>query len=303
MTDRRHLPSLSALQAFEAAARHLSVKRAAEELAVTPTAVSHQLRRLELDLGVRLFHRRPRQLLITEEGQRLYPVLRDGFDAFAKAIRSLARSERKAIVLSATQAFAARWLLPRMAQFRARFPDFTLHLHASDDVVDLRAREVDVAIRYGHGNYPGLAVESLFADTFFPVCSPALKVRKPADLRARPLLHFEWRRTGPKTPTWGRWLKKAGIERKDTPSDVVFSEESHAIAAAIAGHGVALLSSLLVQDELTRGTLIRPFGPSLPGFHYHLVHLPETASEAGVVAIRTWLREELAGAHGVRPSV
>src|SRR5438552_16767731 len=148
----RRLPPLGMLRAFEAAARHLSFKRAALELAVTPTAISHQIGRLEENLGVALFERRARRVILTPAGRTLFPVLRDGLDAFADAIDGLhAHKARRSVTLSATTAFTAKWLVPRAASFRAAYPDLDLRLHASDEPVDLAAGTVDAAIRYGRG--------------------------------------------------------------------------------------------------------------------------------------------------------
>lgn len=183
----RRLPPLHALRAFEAAARHLSVKKAAAELAVTPTAVSHHIRVLETHLGVKLFERHVRQIELTSYGKQLYPVLREGFDAFADAIQQLkSRKVRTVVTLSATVAFTARWLAPRVPAFHRDHPDMDLRLHASDETVDLRSGTVDAAIRYGRGKYDGLMAETLFADTFAPACSPRLKLRTRVSLRSTP---------------------------------------------------------------------------------------------------------------------
>ncbi|WP_437571711.1 transcriptional regulator GcvA [Sorangium sp. So ce542] len=292
----RRLPPLTALRAFEAAARHLSFKRAARELGVTPTAISHQVRLLEETIGVRLFERHARQVVATREAQRLYPVLRDGFDAFARAIDELtARRARRGITLSATTAFTAKWLVPRVAAFREACPGLDLRLHASDEPVDLAAGEADAAIRYGRGPYPGLAAEALIADRFAPVCSPGLAVRRPEDLRRAPLLHFEWRRVERDTPTWRLWLERAGLPGVRDDGGTTFSDEAHAIQAAIAGQGVALLSLVLVADDLESGALVQPFGPALDGYRYHFVHLPGAAAREEIAALRGWLAAATTG--------
>lgn len=282
------LPPLAALRAFEAAARHLSFKRAADELAVTPTAVSHQIRLLEETLAVRLFERRTRQVELTVDGRALYPVLRDGFAAFARAIAELpSRRGRRALTLSATTAFTARWLVPRVAAFRAAHPGLDLRLHASEEVVDLHAGMADAAIRYGRGPFPGLEALPLLQDRFAPVCSPALGLREPADLRATTLLHSEWRRTGPETPTWRAWCVLAGLSDVDIEAGITFTDDGHAIQAALAGQGVALLSLVMTADELARGTLVQPFGPVLDGAWFHFVHT--SPAQAEVMALRDWL--------------
>ena len=166
----RRLPPLSALRAFEAAARNGSFKRAADELAVTPTAISHQIRSLEEHTGLTLFERKVRKVVLSEAGEQLYPVLRKGFDAFEAVLRQLSQpTGRTRVTISATSAFTARWLLPRVAGFRELYPDIDLRLQASDEVVDLDACGVDIAIRYGRGPYPGLVAKPMFADEFAPL--------------------------------------------------------------------------------------------------------------------------------------
>ncbi|WP_119458524.1 transcriptional regulator GcvA [Rhodospirillaceae bacterium SYSU D60014] len=290
----RHLPSLAALRAFEAAARHLSFKRAAEELHVTPTAISHQVRFLEDTIGMRLFERRVRQVVMTPEAQVLFPVLRDGFDAFARVIDGLTRKRRRAAVtVSATTAFTAKWLVPRVAAFRAAQPEIDLRLLASDDVMDLNAGVADLAIRYGRGPYPGLVTEPLVVDRFAPVASPRLELTTPADLKSVTLLHFDWRHSDPKNPTWPRWLAEAEMREVDGQAGLRFSDESHAIQAAVAGLGVALVSLTLVSEELATGTLVAPFGPELEGLTYHLVQSGERVVTGPIAAARSWLLAEM----------
>src|SRR5690606_4495142 len=236
--SRRRLPPLHALRAFEATARHRSVKKAAAELAVTPTAVSHHVRVLADALGVKLCERHPRRLEVTAYGRDLYPVLREGFDKFADAIDRLKTKKLRTVVtLSATVAFTARWLAPRVPAFHRDHPDMDLRLHASDETVDLRSGAVDAAIRYGRGKYEGLKAETLFSDTFAPACSPQLKLRNARDLAKHTMIHFEWRRERRDNPTWNRWLKEAGLADLRPKADLIFTDESQAIQAAIAGHG------------------------------------------------------------------
>lgn len=290
----RKLPPLASLRAFEAAARHLSFRRAAEELAVTPAAVSHQVRQLEERLGVRLFERHTRQVVATDAALELYPVLRDGFDAFARALEVVShRRGRRSLTLSATSAFAARWLVPRIASFRRAHPGLDLRLHASDEPVRLEGRDIDAAIRYGHGPYPGLVALPLAGDRFAPVCSPALGLHRRADLKRWPLLHFEWRHRRADNPTWRRWLEQAAVRGVDAEAGVVFSDENHAIQAALAGQGVALLSLMLVAPDLRSGALVQPFGPRLEGYRYHLVHAPDTPRRDELEALGAWLQAEM----------
>lgn len=289
---RRRLPSLNALRAFEAAARHRSFKRGAAELAVTPTAISHQIRALEEELGVRLFERRARSVRLTSEGERLFPVLRDGLDDIARVIEIVTRpSARRTVTISATATLTARRLVPQVDAFREAFPAFDLRLHASNYPVDLRAGEADVAIRYGRGPHPGLAAEPLLADAFAPVFSPRLAIERAEDLLAHPLLEFEWRVLDADTPTWSSWLARAGLaHRAASAPRVTFSDESHAVQAALAAQGVAMLSTVMIEDELASGALVRPFGPVLPGLTHWLVYDERAEDREEITAVRAWLR-------------
>ncbi|WP_338868626.1 transcriptional regulator GcvA [Myxococcus stipitatus] len=304
----RDLPPLSALRAFEAAARHLSFKKAADELAVTPTAISHQVRQLEEWLGQQLFERHVRRVALTREGRELFPSLREGFDLMMRGIDALrAPPAQEVLTLTSTVAFTSKWLVPRVPAFRAACPGLDLRLHASDDAVDLRSGGVDLAIRYGRGVHAGLRSEVLFQDRFAPVCSPRLGVSGLEDLGRHPLIHFEWRRVEEATPTWSRWFASAERKYQAPSGELRFSDESHAIQAAIAGQGIALVSLVLVAEELASGALVRPFGPELEGFAYHLVHLDTPRHTERLGPVRQWLLAEAkaleARAQGVRRTV
>lgn len=292
--DARQLPPLTALRAFEAAARHLSFKHAAAELSLTPTAISHQIRQLEDRLGARLFVRGTRRVDLTEAGQSLYPSLRDGFDAIARALLAVRPSARpRALVLSTTVAFASRWLLPRLAGFAARQHGIALHLHTSDEVVDLAGGAAQLAIRYGHGRYPGLRSVPLLPSRFALVCAPRLDVHGPDDLARVPLIGFEWRRREADTPDWPLWFERAG--RSPLERQLQFSDEGHAIQAAIAGQGVALVNLTLVADELHAGLLCQPFGPQLEGLGFHLVWAVGNDTDPDIAAVHAWLLDEARG--------
>ena len=289
---RRHLP-LSSLRAFEAAARLGSFKQAAGELGVTPTAISHQIRALEESTGQALFRREVRKVVLTEAGERLYPVLRDGFNAFEAALSGLGAAERRReVTISATSAFTAKWLAPRVAGFQARHPGIDLQLHASDAMVDVAGNAVDIAIRYGRGPYPGALAEAMFADRFAPVASPALAVQGVGDLERLPLISFTWSRADPLNPTWEAWHAAAGFPWRAPGGQLRFSDEGHAIQAALVGQGIALLSLELVADDLAAGRLVQPFGPQLPGHVYHLVRSAGQAPSAEVDAALAWLRAQ-----------
>ncbi|KAA6120831.1 LysR substrate-binding domain-containing protein [Cupriavidus cauae] len=291
----RRLPPLSALRAFEAAARRLSFKRAADELNVTATAISHQIRLLEEWLGVRLFERETRKVDLTASGRMLFPAIRDGLDGFERAVQLVQRQRAANIAtLSSTVAFVAKRLAPRAGSFRAAHPEWTLRLDASNAVVDLDS-DADVAIRYGGGHYPGLTVEPLFQDRFAPVCSPHLRLSSLKDLRHAPLIHFEWGagvRQDPRAAVWGHWLEGAGAGDIDASAGLSFTDEIHAIQATVAGQGVGLLSLTLVAEELASGVLVQPFELSLESFRYDLVYSPRAAERPATRLVREWVRAE-----------
>jgi LysR family glycine cleavage system transcriptional activator len=292
----RKLPPLGALRAFEAAARHLSFKRAADELAVTPTAISHQVRLLEDTLRRRLFDRKAKRVHLTASGQLLYPLLRDSFDAISRGVSAVSDSRHeRTIVFTATLAFTSRWLVPRMAAFRVRFPNVGVRLLASDDVVDLRIGAADLAIRFGGGNYPGCRSDRLLPGTFGPVCSPTLGVRKLDDVARHPLIHFEWRHLTERTPSWPRWFAEAGRPYPKGGPKLVFSDETHAIQAALTGQGIVLASLALVRDDLKLGTLVNPFGPVLESHGFYVVTSADRAQEETVRDVREWLLVEAGG--------
>ncbi|HEY9273894.1 MULTISPECIES: LysR substrate-binding domain-containing protein [Achromobacter] len=292
--QRRSLP-LSGLRVFEAAARLGSFKAAAQELAVTPTAVSHQIRALEAQTGLALFDRHVRRVSLTEAGAQLYPVLRDGFDAFEAALARLTQQRaRMQVTISATNAFTVKWLVPRMADFRSQHPGIDLQLQASDDVVDLRSAAVDIAIRYGRGPYPGLVAQPLFTDRFAPVANPRLGVSSPDDLARVPLIRFNWKWSHPDNPTWERWFDVAQRSLPRQASELRFSDEGHAIQAAVAGHGVALVSLALIAEELAAGHLVQPFGPAIAGHTYHLAMHAGRPPSAPVQAVAHWLSAQAA---------
>lgn len=289
----RRLPPLSALRAFEAAARHGSFKLAASELAVTPTAVSHQIRLLEEYTGLALFERQVRKVVLTEAGQQLYPVLRDGFNAFEATLAGLgATAERQQVTISATNAFTAKWLAPRVASFSQRHPGIDLLLHASDDAIDFSGTAADIAIRYGRGPYAGLVSQALFSDRFAPLASPRLGALAAADMASAMLIDFEWKKAHPLNPTWEKWHAEAGLPWNASRTRLRFSDEGHAIQAAIAGQGIALLSLALVSEEIAQGRLVQPFGPTLAGHTYHLVLSAGHAPNPAVSAAAAWLREQ-----------
>lgn len=293
------LPPLKALRAFEAAARHGSFALAAEELCVTPAAVSHQVKHLEAYLEVRLFRRLPRGLVLTESGERLQAGVGGAFERLGEAVSAVRTSAAgRVVTLSIAPSLAARWLVPRVQRFRDRYPHYDLRIDARGEVVDLRRDDVDIALRYGPGGEEG-HVELLPAQSIFPVCNPVLLEHGPpletlADLERHTLLHVEWRHTSRQVPDWRSWLEAVEAPAMGSEGGPRFSHQAMALDAAVAGQGVALASELLVADDLAAGRLVRPLAESAPqGFHYALICLAEMAQIPRVQAFRDWLFDEL----------
>jgi LysR family glycine cleavage system transcriptional activator len=289
----RTLPPLNALRAFEAAARHLSFKRAAQELHVTQAAVSHQVRALEGQLGLALFVRKHRALELTPAGARYLPALSDAFDRLDDATRLLrARPRAPRLVLSVVPSFGANWLVPRLGRFRARHSEIDLVVLSSSELVDFARDGVDVGIRFGPGRYPGVRADLLMAEGYLPVVSPRLargarRLRAPADLRRHTLLHDE------SHDAWRGWLASHGVTGVDPERGVVFSDSSQLVAAAAAGQGVALARRLLAEPYLRARTLVRPFDGSIPAeFAYWVVCAESRADEPAIRAFRAWALEE-----------
>ena len=297
----RKLPPLRALHAFEAAARHHSFAAAANELGVTPTAISHQIRQLEEACGVKLFQRRPRPLLLTSAGARLYPALRNGFDALATAMALLAEEDAQTpLRVTSPNAFASKWLVPRLPKWREENPTVALEIIGTDAVLDVRAGATDVAIRYARKPPLDLMAHEVFRDTFVPVCSPRLleqygPIERAADLLRFPLIHYDWINSDPDAPTWRQWLAVArSIDPDFNPLekawDLSFSEELHAIDAVIGGQGVAICSDVVVSYELRSGQLVKAHPLALPGYGFYLVSMPHSPQAPVIEAFSTWMK-------------
>lgn len=295
----KRLPPLNALRVFEAAARHLSFTKAAEELHVTPGAVSQQIKALEEFIGTPVFRRHKRALLLTDEAQASLPVLREGFDRLAEAARLLAaRADSGRLTVSAAPSLAAKWLVPRLDRFHERHPEIDVWISADMEVVDFSVDDVDVAIRYGPGGYAGLVVEHLMAETIVPVCSPRLltgehPLRTPQDLVHHTLLHDGSPDKDDSSPTWPMWLKAAGVKGVDGARGPKFNQSSLVIEAAVAGRGVALAKSQLALADLEAARLVIPFDMTTPSaFAYYIVHPASRSSSPAVKAFKAWLHEE-----------
>ena len=297
----RKLPPLTELRAFEAAARHLSFKEAAAELHVTPTAISHQIKLLECYCGKLLFRRQPRPLKLTSAGERLFPIIRDGFEAFADALATVrAGATAGHLRITATNAFAACWLVPRLQKWRASFPRLKLDILGTDAVLDLKAGEADIAIRYSLKPPLDNPYRELMRDTFRVVASPKLvgnlgKSLTPAELADFPLIEIEWPTTEHNAPSWQRWQTMARRRTRNVPDlarlpGLAFREELHAIEAAISGQGIAICSDILVGPELENGALVQVSKLTLPGYGFYIVHRSEHAKLTSVDAFVAWVR-------------
>lgn len=298
----KSLPPLVELRAFDAAARHMSFKKAAAELGVTPTAISHQIKLLERYCGQALFRRRPRPMTLTEAGARLFPAIRSGLETFEGAIVAVRRlSEELPLRVTATNAFASRWLVPRLPAWRKLRLSVPLEVIGTDSVLDLAAGDGDVAIRYATGRTgePEGVAEELLTDTFWPVYNPKLltppRLKRPADLAKHLLIHAYWAPGDRDPPTWRRWLNAARRKWSDVPEykdlqHLSFREESHAIEAVIGGQGIGLFSDVLVAKELAAGTLVQAFDLSLPGYQFYVVRRPDHPREKQIRAFALWLR-------------
>lgn len=288
----RRLPPLTALRAFEAAARHGSFTRAALELHVTQTAISHQVKQLEAWLDLPLFERYGHTLNLTPQGKAYLPDLSAALDALAAATDKLASPSAAGVLrITTLPSFAAHWLLPRLGRFRAAHPQIELHVSSALEVEDFSGGHFDMAIRLGLGRWPGLRADLISGEWLSPLCSPALATRHPlqvpADLRHHTLLHDQPR------DLWPRWLELAGVDAMGACNGPGFSDSSLVLRAAIDGHGVALGRLFLAADDIAAGRLLKPFAHQLPNdYSYWLVYPKSAAAKPRVAAFRDWLLAE-----------
>ncbi|MCC5812915.1 MAG: transcriptional regulator GcvA [Ectothiorhodospiraceae bacterium] len=289
MIERR-MPPLNALRAFEAAARHLSVKRAAEELCVTPGAVSQMLRALEDNLGVKLFHRVNRGIFLTDIGQAYLPPVRNAFRQITEASnRIVSTVDAGILTVSVTSFFASAWLIPRLARFQGDNPDIDLRVVTSNRLVDFSRDSVDVAIRHGLGSYPGLRSDRVLAVEVVPVAAPELVARlgectSPADLTRWPQIHDAERKA------WARWFQAQGIHEAGSPRGPSFDDSGLLLKAVLAGQGVGLLPAAMVAPELAEGRLVKVARVTLlEDFAYYLVYPEGRQERPKVSAFRSWI--------------
>ena len=297
------LPPLNALKAFEVAGRHMSFSRAAEELHVTPAAISHQIKALETDLGVKLFRRLNRSLQLTEAGQACLPGLRSAFETMASAVgRVRDKEDWNVLTISAPPAFGARWLVPRIVDFRTANPQIQVRIDPAIRSMDPVRDSVDVAIEFSQGHYSGRSVQRsaqrLFGQDVFPVCSPELLDGKnplttPDDLRGHTLIHFDAPMDDPGWPNWETWLRANNVDRLDPNKGPHFTSPNFTTQALLAGHGVALMAELVVESELATGTLVKPFDISYPGdLSYWALASSVDSEDDPVTLFWNWLTRE-----------
>jgi LysR family glycine cleavage system transcriptional activator len=296
------LPGLNTLKMLEAAGRHMSFTRAADELGVTPAAVSHQIREFEEQLGIKLFQRTSRRMRHTTAGEILHTAVADALDNINRAVARLQSAhDEQRLKVTGFPSITAKWLVPRLDRFLEIVPDADVRIHVSQTPLDFVRDDVDIAIRFGDGICPGMRVDRLFEETVFPVCSPALlsgdrPLRQPQDLLHQTLIHVEWEDMGP-WPNWRMWMLAAGISDFNETRGLHFSLTSLAIQAAIDGHGVALGDSTLVADDIAAGRLVQPFNVALkapPQLAYFVISPQETADRPMVRAFREWVLSEAA---------
>jgi LysR family glycine cleavage system transcriptional activator len=285
---KRRLPPLNSLRAFESAARHLSFTKAADELAVTQSAVSHQVNALEEWAGVPLFKRQGRAMVLTEAAVKFLPAISTALDQIALAGRKLQAVDPTHgwLTVAVMPSFAAKWLVPRLADFHEKNPEMDVWIATFEAQTGALGSDIDVAIRYGRGDWPGLASVRIMSEELFPVCAPRLaaSLRTPADLAHATLLHDELRED------WAMWFAAAGLTGVDTARGPGFDDSGLLIQAAIEGLGVALGRSVLVKGDLDAGRLVRPFDVALGAeFAYHLVYPPDLENAPKIEVFRNWL--------------
>lgn len=294
----RRPPPLNALRAFEAAARLLSFQAAAAQLFVTPAAVSHQVKHLEAYLGVKLFRRGNRSVELTAEGKALAASLSELFGQLDLALDRATAPTAANLRVSTMESFAAKWLAPRLHRFYRDYPDLKLRIETGNEHADIAHGAIDVAIRYGLGGYTGVSAELLMEAPAFPVCAPSLidGLAKPDDLQHHTLLHDESAAGRPGVPDWSAWLRASGATSVDATRGPVFASIYLAQEAAVAGHGVALGVAPLVEEDLLRGRLVKPFDHYLANaYAFWIVRRQGIDSNPAIDAFCQWLRKEAAG--------
>ena len=295
------LPPLNSLRAFESAGRHLSFSKAAEELSVTPGAISQQIRGLEDFLEIKLFKRRNRSIVLTDAGQIFLPLLSDGFSSISEAVDTVRKSQcDHPLTITAPPSFTSKWLIPRLCKFQSLHSDIDVRIDASSHLVDFVREDIDVGIRFGDGEYPELESIFLFSFDLIPVCSPELLtdgkgLGDVSDIRHHTLLHDDDRNIDPSWPDWAMWLATAGVDDIDASRGIHFHQGEMIIEAALEGQGIALVSSVMAAGEIESGRLVQPFETRLPvRLRFHLVTSAQKARNPKVAEFRQWILQESA---------
>ena len=296
----RRLPPLNSLRAFASAAERLSLAAAAEDLHVTPSAVSLQIRQLEDHLGIPVFIRTGRGLQLTNEGKAILPGILEGFDQLRMALSLIdPKGEENVLTLSVAPSFAAKWLSPRLDAFAQAFPQIDIRILATDQLVDFAVDNVDIAIRYGSGVYPGVTSEHLLAERVFPVCAPQLlnAIEHPLDLlRSHTLLHDDSPDQDKTCPDWRMWLRAARISGVDWRRGPRFNQSSLVLEAALNGRGIALAKATLAEADIAAGRLVKLAEIDQPiEFAYYLVYPAERRQWTKCAAFREWILAEAKG--------
>ncbi|MCP4431986.1 MAG: transcriptional regulator GcvA [Gammaproteobacteria bacterium] len=294
------MPPLNSLRAFESAGRHLSFTSAAQELNVTPGAISQQIRVLEEFLNTSLFKRRNRLIVLTDEGQICLPLVSQGFGNLIEAVEAVRKfGSNDPLTISSAPTFISKWLIPRLDKFKIKHPEIDVRIDASSRLVDFVNEDIDVGIRFSDGDYGDLESIYLFSFELIPVCSPKLVEKKKlsdlGDIKNHTLLHSQYDETDPSWPDWAMWLATVGVADVDTSHGIYFNQSEMLLEAAIEGQGIGLVGEVLVASDVAAGRLIQPFETKLPvRFCYHLVSSRQKARSAKVAAFREWIVEESA---------
>jgi len=287
------LPPLNALRAFEAAARHMSIKLAAEELHVTPAAVTHQVKALEDALGVKMFHRHNRSLELTGAGAEIYPVLHEAFGAITLGLRNAVDRNSGQVTLNTLPSFAQKWLAPRLVRFREVHPEINLQITTSMSFVDFASEQVDAAIRIGDGNWPKLEATPLIEDDFFPVCAPSLLGAAPRTSDPAVLAHYPLMTTIRRRDDWRLWLQAAGMPEIDHRYQVTHDNSALALELAAHGMGFAMSRGVFALADIEAGRLVEPFNIRVPSGLAHYLVVPEAFStRPEIKALKSWLLSE-----------
>lgn len=298
----RKIAPLNSLRAFEAAARHLSFTKAAEELNVTPAAVSQQVKLLEDTFSVPLFKRLTRAIILTPVGQAIFPILKEGFDTLGEVDQVLSRHRSAdSLMISVAPGFGAKWLLPRLDLFRSAAPGCEVRIDATEMVVDFERENVDVAIRYGNGDYPGLISDCLITERIIPVCSPTLPrasqpINSPQDLQHYTLLHNSWATENQSPTNWAAWLKAAGVTNAHAIPGIHFNQNALLLEAAVEGQGIALEDAQIAEKDIKSGRLIPLFPDKFrqtSHFCYYLVYPPQHLDYPKVSTFRDWILNQV----------